>query len=525
MTQLIRAAAPSVVPGAFAGGRRTKALPHAWARRRLTACLARTTSLLAIAGLAGCADALTDASAPLSAPRLAVSGSEFEQTYSIPIPENSLHGTSTVGWRSTGITVPRAGKYRIRVQGFVTASQHPLFPGPCPAVVPAAYAGDWGPMGRPELGTHLRVAFYTRAAEDWGFPWTVVDERTIETEQRLEANTEIWVARQGLGLQLMCSAHPSPIPVFAFSGSQILTVTEIPEPRLECKGADGSTEIERAQTVRCAITPDKPYKVLGRRAAGERFTIAARPDSSHAADVPYVWEGPAVADTRVSVVLELTNDDGSTEQKTYTADFKAKARDWPKLTVSAPIVTHDVRDDMAEYPNGVWGNFGADMNQTTMNAVRVVSAPSGPNTGLMYMPDPWPAVESTIYLHPAMYNETALGQEWYKDQNGEGSGTCTPALFGIMVPFAERHEGVTQLPNSHWGITHRMYQDNDYEQRLEKVYRQTTKASEVRQAAYDVFVEFHVNEITPQQDAFDDVEYPAFEAIMGCGIDYNRNNP
>lgn len=527
MTQLFRAAAPFVVLGIPAGDRRTKPVPHGRARRHLPRCFARAASLLAIAGLAGCADALTDSSEPLLAPRMAESGSEFQAQYSIPIPENSLHGTSTVPWTNTGITVPRAGKYRIRVQGFVTASQHPDFPGPCPAVVPTQYAGDWGPMGRPELGTHLRVGIYKEAATDWGFPVEVIDERTIETEQELEANTQIWVGRQGLGLQLTCSAHPSPIPVFAFSGSQILTVTEIPEPKLECKGVNGENPIERGKTVRCSITPDKPYKVLSRRSTGERFTVAETPGTSHAAETEYVWQGTAVADTRVSMVLELTGDDGSVEQKTYTADFQIEARDWPKLTLSDPIVTHDIRDDMSSYPNGVWGNFGSDMNQATMNAVRVVGTPTGPNTGLMYMPDPWPAVESTIYLHPAMYNETPDGQAWYGDQNGVGSGTCTPALFAYMVPFAERHEGVTKAANSHWGIAHRMYQNSDFEQKLEEVYRQTTRPSVVRQAAYDVFVSLHddASDLGKQQAAFDAVEYPLFAAGMGCTMDFNRSDP
>ena len=330
MIQLFRAAAPFVVLGTTAGGRRTK--------RHLSRCFARATSILALAGFTGCADTLTDPTQqPFPAPQMAVSGSDVVGEYSIPIPANSLIGTNTVLWHSTGIMVPRAGKYRIRVQGFVVASQHPDYPGPCPAQVPTQYAGEWGPMGRPELGgTHLRVGIYKEAATDWGFPVKMIDNRTIETEQELEANTQIWVGRQGLGMEVRCSAHPSPIPVFAFSGSQIVTVTEIGEPKLKCKGVSGENPIERVKTVRCAITPDKPYKVLSRRARGEGFTIAETPGTSHPADAQYVWEGPAVADTRVSMVLELTNENGSTEQKTYDATFQVAARDWPKLKLAPP---------------------------------------------------------------------------------------------------------------------------------------------------------------------------------------------
>jgi hypothetical protein len=531
MTQLFRAAAPFVVPGARAGGRPQPISGHRARRHRFTR-VAPVAALLAIAGLAGCTDALTDAPARLPAalatPRTAVSGSEFQETFPIPIAPNSLIGTSTFPWTNTGITVPRAGKYRIRVQGTVTVTKHPDYPGPCPAGVLTQFLGEWGPMGRPDLGTHLRVAFYKEAAVDWGYSWTQVDATTIETEQELPANTPIWVARQGLGAEVKCSAHPAPIPMFAFTSNQVLTVTEIGEPKLECKGADGENPVERAKTVRCTITPDKQYKVLSRRATGKEFTVAETPEATvHPADAPYVWEGPAVADSRVSMVLELTGDDGSVEQKTYTADFQIRARDWPKLTLSDPIVTHDIRDRMSSYPHGVWGNFGGDMNQATMNAVKVVSAPSGPNTGLMYMPDPWPAVESTIYMHPAMYNETPDGQAWYGDQNGAGTGTCGPALFAYMVPFAERHEGVTKAPNSHWGIAHDMYQNSDFEQKLEEVYRQTTRASAVRQAAYDVFVSLHddASDLGKRQAAFDATEYPLFTAGMGCTMDFNRSDP
>ena len=187
---------------------------------------------------------------------------------------------------------------------------------------------------------------------------------------------------------------------------------------------------------------------------------------------------------------------------------------------------------MAHYPNGFWGNFGADMNQTTMNAVDVVSSPAGPNVGLMYMPDPWPDVESTIYLHPVMYDNPANAaspwQSWYADQDGRGSGNCTGVPLAIMVPFAERHEGVTQASDpsnpandSHWGITERWYQKNDFEQNLEKIYRQTARKSDVRRAAYTEFERVHLDgTYDAMHGAFDSGEYARFRAIIGCDFDF-----
>lgn len=520
MTQLFQAAAPHVVPPSLAEGRTAKPGSR----------FARAASLLAVAGLAGCADALTEpAQQPSPAPRMEVSAANVVGQYSIPVPANSMRG-NTVPWTNTGITVPRAGKYRIRVRGFVTASQHALFPGPCPAVVPTQYAGDWGPMGRPELGTHLRVAVYTQAAQDWGFPVTVIDPQTIETEQQLEAGTQIWAARQGLGLDLRCTEHPDPVPVFAFTGSQTLTVEEITEPKLECRGPNGENPIERGKRVRCAITPDKPYKVVSRRAAGERFTNSARPDSSHPANTPYVWQGPAVADTRMTVVLELTKDDGSTERKSYNASFQAAARDWPKLTLNDPTVTIGLRD-MEPYPpadgRGELGNARTEADPAAN--FELLLAPGGPNAGLMYFKSPWPAMNFTIVLHRALFddpaNPRAPWQVWHADQNGRGSGTCTQDVFNILVPAVRRHEGETKAPNSHYGIARAFFQSSEVEQELERMYRQTTSPDVLLNQGADRLRAVLKDDLTPLQEAFDDTDTPALLASLGCRLDHRRADP
>jgi hypothetical protein len=527
MTQLFRAAAPYVVPCSLAEGRISK--PSSRGSARVSKRFVRAASLLAIAGLAGCADSLTDSSQqPFSTPQMVVSGSDVVGEYPIPIPANSLHGTSTVDWTNTGITVPRAGKYRIRVQGVVTASQHPLFPGPCPAVVPAAYAGDWGPMGRPELGTHLRVAVYTQRAQDWGFPVRVVGATTIETEQQLEANTQIWVARQGLGLQLTCSEHPSPVPVFAFSGSQTLTVEEILEPKLECKGADGNTEIERGQTVRCTITPDKPYKVLSRRATGTGFAIPEEPGTSHAANTQYVWEGPAVAKTEVKMVIE-TSEEGGPKQTTHLAVFTVRARDWPKLQLSAPNVQVLPRSNMPAYPvRGVLGVAVPFIPTATLNALPVTRAPGGPNQGLSFLTDPLPPVSHNIYLHPGLERRPSTpltdDQVWRNDQNGQGDGDCTSSVFSLLRKEIERHEGVTRAANSHWGITDRFFREQDPEQRLEEQVLFGDEAS-LRQQVGSVFGRLiSTGPHKQEQVTFDRVDRARVDARLGCRLDYKQND-
>jgi hypothetical protein len=524
MTQLSRAEGPFASPGGRAAGE-TRPVPRG-------RTLAGATLLLAMAGLAGCADALTDPSAAALAPRMEVSAAAFQQQYSIPVPAHSLIGTSTIGWTNTGITVPRAGKYRIRVRGAITVAQHPEYPGPCPATVLSQFLGDWGPMARPALGTHLRVAVYSQAAVDWGFPVDSIDPTTIETVQELAANTQIWVARQGLGAEVRCSAHPDPIPMFALSGSQLLTVTEVEAPKLECTGPDGATSIERGKQVRCSITPDKPYKVLSRRSSGDGFTISERPEVSFGKDVPYVWSGPAVADARVRMVLELTNDDGSRENKTYEASFTVAPRDWPKLQVNTPTVTVGLRN-MTAYPpadgKGTLGNALTELDQPKVLAVRMAIPGSGPNTGLAYFVDPFPDFNFSIYLHPALFddpaNPGAPAQVWHADQNGLGSGTCTQAVFGPLVTEVRRHEGATQAPNSHWGIAQAFFQGSPVEQEVEKIYRRTTDPNVLLQAGVDRLSREMRNSLQPLQQAFDNTDTPALIAGLGCRLDHNRNDP
>jgi hypothetical protein len=315
-----------------------------------------------------------------------------------------------------------------------------------------------------------------------------------------------------------------------FSGTpNYFTVDDITinmdDVRLTCT----PSPVERGQSVRCAMTPDKPYRVVSRRATGSGFTIEETPGSSHGANTEFVWEGPAVATSRVRVVLQVTNDNGSTEQKTYNADFRVQERNWPKLQLNAPSVTIGLRGNMTAYPaNGVMGNARPEMNVGAVNAMPVTRPTAGPNTGLAFLTNPWPAVDHTIFLHPAMYNNPTTpptpSQVWHVDQNGQGSGTCTQAMFAILEPFASRHEGVTQASNSHWGITQRFYQNSDSEQRLERIFRNTADAGVVRQAAYDEWVRLHSGTHQNQQAAFDAAEYPALAAAIGCTLDNNPND-
>lgn len=80
---------------------------------------------------------------------------------------------------------------------------------------------------------------------------------------------------------------------------------------------------------------------------------------------------------------------------------------------------------------------------------------SGPNTDVIYFTSPPSFSQSdTAYLHPALYPPPiAQGADsiFWADQDGVPGGTCTAAQFDTLRIEAERHEGLTQTNNSHYG--------------------------------------------------------------------------
>lgn len=500
--------------------------------------LYRAAALAALVGLptlAGCADQLTSATPPgIHGPALATSPG-YQQQYVVPYqPNSATDGADDFPWTQSSITVPRAGKYRLRVQGSIAVTVNPVFPNVCGGDVgiPSSEpTGTYGPMGKfiSGVGNVMQVRVYTAQLPysrfTQGFGFTTVDAQTMETEVSLPAGASLWTMFSGYSAWTWCGEY---YPHYLFSGTHTLTVTELAGATLECKGANGDTIVERGQTVRCALRSENPFKVLTRRATGTGFVVSESPGTSHAAGTEHVWEGPAVATSQVQMVAEIT-ESGTTQQKTFSARFTVRPRDWPKLHLDPPVVTIGLRGPMTAYPNGVWGNGGPDMNQATLNAIPVTHPAAGPNTGVAFLTNPWPGVEFSIFLHPAMYNNpgsTSPSQKWHADQNGVGSGNCTQSLFGIMVPFAERHEGATQAANSHFGITQNWYNNNNFEQDLEQIYKQSPRDVDVRRAAYDEFVRLHnTGTYNSLHAAFDATETPAFMAAIGCTMDFNLGDP
>jgi hypothetical protein len=452
-------------------------------------------------------------------------------SWSIPIDPTSAG--QDLEWTNTGIVAPRDGRYRLRVTGVVTVTLNPKLKETCPLAMDPnpVVLGNWGPAGLyPDYEWAKTLRVQMSSTPPSGFPWTKVDSTTIESQVDLKAGTPVYVRRDLVTGETTCDGGATWIGHYLLSSNQVITVSEMPIPpdaELTCSGADGQTPA-RGAAVRCVFHATKPYTVLTQRATGKGFTVASSPNASQAAGSDWVWAGTAVADTHVQMDVIVGG-----ERKTFAADFAVAPRDWPKLTINAPVVTVGLRGGMQPYPpadgRGELGNALPEVDPAKIAAVRLSRPTTGPNTGLLYIVDPWPALDFSIYLHPALYDHPEKpkdpSQVWHADQNGVGSGTCTQAVFGILEPAVRRHEGATQAPNSHWGIAQQFFQNSNVEQELEETYAQTTSGDVVMQAAFDRLSRVMRTQLTPLQNAFDKADTPALIGSLGCTLDHNRSDP
>lgn len=181
---------------------------------------------------------------------------------------------------------------------------------------------------------------------------------------------------------------------------------------------------------------------------------------------------------------------------------------------------------MLAFPsNGVFGNAHPEF-ETQAATLRITRAPSGPNTGLAFLTSA-PSVDHSIFLHPGLSSrpaETDTSQSWHADQDGLGSGTCTAAVFSVLTPAVERHEGVTMQDSSHWGITRNFYQATNAQRQFEQLF--TNKDDfELRYVAWQVWLKLHQGTHDRQQHRFDRAEYPLIRASLHCTLDMNPNDP
>lgn len=322
-------------------------------------------------------------------------------------------------------------------------------------------------------------------------------------------------------------------PVFDLTGhaSAYYTLTYAagqakPELVVDCT----PNPVERGQTVTCdGVLKNGPaYVLVERRAKGKGFTIAETPNTSLAAGEHFTWAGDAVAKTEVKFRVQYTDASGATKTPDKSVTFDVNARGWPVMQLTnAPQHTIAVYPPiLLEYPtNGTLGFFWfEDPDPSNSSIVPVTSqATSGPNTGLWYFgaPIPMPTI-SYAYTHPGMYASATGGRAWYNDQNNKGSGTCTQAVLPSLASQAERHEGVTQATNSHYGVANRVYRDEALHLQFEKIYT-SRSAGELIKEAGKVFKKFD-STYNSAQATFDSNDRPLIFGSLGCSLDFNPSD-
>lgn len=191
--------------------------------------------------------------------------------------------------------------------------------------------------------------------------------------------------------------------------------------------------------------------------------------------------------------------------------------------------------NMVDFPL-VGTNLGLFQPEYPSTASLTLSRPSGgPNTALVYLRDPVRVTEFTIYTHPAMYppnQSTPMGsKEWYKDQDGKGTGTPTPlycstsAQIATLAANVERHEGVTKDPTkSHYGVANQQYALLQPQRIFEEMYSQLSDAA-FRAKVDTAFTIFNdTGPYAAAQQTFEQQDTEPTLASAKCTFDFNPND-
>lgn len=316
----------------------------------------------------------------------------------------------------------------------------------------------------------------------------------------------------------------------------------VPEgPDAALKVACTPSSVTRGADVVCSasVTPAQPYAVVRQKASGTDVSIDTNPAVTMGAGQSYEWRGPAVVDTKVRFEVEV-NAGGRKKRLKQETKFSVTARVWPTPQIAIPLNAHrsvDPQGQMQPYPyNNVLGGSRPISPGDSLSVAAVTRVTVGPNAGLGFLTNPYHGSGWEVYLHPGLYPTPAgvtpgspqyqVWNQWHDDQNGRGSGTCTQSVFAILVPEVERHEGLTRTPDSHYGVTQRVYQQRSPGEALEKAVARGSD-DDVRQAAFDAWSAYHGpgSTYSSAQQQFDASDYPIIQNKIGCSPDYNPRDP
>jgi hypothetical protein len=341
-------------------------------------------------------------------------------------------------------------------------------------------------------------------------------------------------------------AGPGRMEASAYVEGREVKVRSVPAPIDPCAGTAASgvsldcaetppsltvtctpTPVERGGTVRCTgiVAPAAQMTVIRLTARGAGFSNTETPNTVVAAGDSAVWSGTAVAASQVRFVAQVAQPGGTTTIQ-GNGTFAVSARTWaPYQLTTAPPSTTTLQPGMQPYPsNGVLGSFSP--HGLNPYVAPIDSVASGPNAGLMYYTERPPYISSgaSVAMHPALYPPAThpATQQWYNDQNGSPSGTCTQAEVPLLRAEAERHEGLTQAANSHYGVANQAFLTHRPDRTLEALYLFRVPKDRVHLRAYRVYRNFVTGPSHAMQQAFDTSDYPLILAKFSCQFDFNQ---
>lgn len=97
---------------------------------------------------------------------------------------------------------------------------------------------------------------------------------------------------------------------------------------------------------------------------------------------------------------------------------------------------------------------------------------------------------------------------------------CVP----LLKTEVERHEGVTQASDSHYGVANQAFLAHRPERTLEALYLFRVPQARLQHRAYQIYEQFVRGPRHTPQVAFDRTDYPAILAKFSCQFDFNKFN-
>jgi hypothetical protein len=287
----------------------------------------------------------------------------------------------------------------------------------------------------------------------------------------------------------------------------------------------------RGDVVDCKTTMSTPvpYVVVRRTAKGEKYKVEDRTRTAYAAGESDSWSGEAVVTAGIVVEVELQSGGSTVRLKNVaSAGYTVQPRSWPawQLTTLRQR-TVQIVPGMTEsiLPGTTLGVFSVDdPNVLTPDVKRAIA---GPNTGFAFLLNPIAVSSYEVAVNPGIVppgpSTPAGSVTWYNDQNGLGSGTCLAPDLATLLSSVDRHEGVTQAANSHFGVANTQFSLLRPDRLLEKLVTQGSD-TQLRALVEKTFSDFKTKgAYRAAQRQFDAVDTPIVNAI-GCTLDLNPND-